>query len=73
MLSLVLIAALISLLSLVGLVLSVTSGLITAGVDGLFIVLVCLLTGTVFGLLALFLAARAGYLPVPERFKSFSK
>jgi hypothetical protein len=73
MLSLVLVAAVISLLSLVGLVLTVVSGLITAGVDGVFLVLVCLLTGTVFGLLALYLAAQAGFLPVPARFKSTEK
>ncbi|HEV2388752.1 MAG TPA: hypothetical protein VGS20_16030 [Candidatus Acidoferrales bacterium] len=73
MLSLVLVAALISLLSLAGLILSVTSGLITAGVDGVFLVLVCLLTTAIFGLLALLLAAKAGFVPVPARWKSAAK
>lgn len=68
-----LIAALLSLLSLVGLILSISSGLITAGIDGLFVVLVCLLIGTVFGLIALSMAAKAGYIPVPARFRKTQK
>ena len=68
-----LIAAILSLLSLIGLVLSITSGLVTAGVDGVFLVLVCLMTGTIFGLLALSMAAQAGYVPVPARFRKAHK
>jgi len=68
-----LIAAILSLLSLIGLVLSITSGLLTAGVDGVFLVLVCLMTGTIFGLLALSMAAQAGYIPVPARFQKAHK
>lgn len=60
-------AAVIALLSLVGLVLTITSGLVTAGVDGLFAVAVCLLMLAIFGLLALSLAAKGGYLPLPGR------
>lgn len=54
-----LIAAILSLLSLAGLVLTITSGLATSGVDGLFLVLVCLLTAAVFGYQAL---AQGGFL-----------
>jgi hypothetical protein len=64
-----LIAAFLALVSLVGLVLSITSGLIFAGVDGLFIVLVCLLMAAIFGGNALSTAARLGYIPVPARFR----
>ena len=71
--ALMLIAAILSLLSLIGLVLSITSGLVTAGVDGVFLVLVCLMTGTIFGLLALSMAAQAGYVPVPARFRKAHK
>ena len=63
MFALMLIAAFLALLSLVGIVLTFTSGLATSGVDGLFLILVCLLTGTIFGLTALSMAAKAGYLP----------
>ena len=58
--ALMLIAAILSLLSLIGLVLSITSGLVTAGVDGGFPVLGCLRTGAVFGRLALWMGAQAG-------------
>jgi hypothetical protein len=51
--ALMLIAAFLSLLSLVGLVLTVTSGLATSGIDGIFLILVCLLTAAVFGYQAL--------------------
>ncbi len=68
-----LIAALLSLFSLVGLILSFTSGLAFAGVDGLFAILVCLVTGTIFGLTAISTAAKAGYLPVPARFRKAAK
>lgn len=64
-----LIAAFLSLLSLVGLVLSITSGLITAGVDGLFVVLVCLLMFVIFGGNALSIGVKLGYIPVPARFR----
>jgi hypothetical protein len=68
-----LIAAVLSLLSLVGLILTIVSGLATSGVDGLFLILVCLLTGTIFGLIALSMAADAGYIPVPARFRKAHK
>lgn len=68
-----LIAAFLALVSLVGLVLSITSGLILAGVDGLFIVLVCLLMTAIFGGNALSLAAKAGYIPLPARFRKAHK
>jgi hypothetical protein len=68
-----LIAAILALLSLVGLVLTITSGLLTSGVDGLFLLLVCLLTGTIFGLIALSGAMQAGYIPAPARFRKAHK
>lgn len=67
-----LISACLSVLCLVGLVLSITSGLVTAGVDGLFVVLVCLLMAVIFGLNALSTAASAGF-PLPARFRKAHK
>jgi hypothetical protein len=68
-----LIPAILALLGLAGLILSITSGLVTAGVDGVFIILVCLMTMAIFGGLVLRLAVAAGYIPVPARFKASSK
>ena len=62
-----LIAAFLSLLSLVGLILTFTSGLISAGVDGIFLLLVCLVTGAIFARVAVVEAASAGYLPARFR------
>ncbi len=60
-----LIAGVLALLSLVGLILSITSRLVGAGVDGIFIVLVCLMMLAIFGLMTLSMAAKAGLIPVP--------
>ena len=68
-----LISGVLALLSLVGLILSITSGLVTAGVDGIFIVLVCLLTLAIFGLTTLSMAAKAGFLPLPGRLRRSHK
>ncbi|MGB7022910.1 MAG: hypothetical protein WBD73_03855 [Candidatus Acidiferrales bacterium] len=43
-------------LSLLGLVWDITSGLITSGVDGLLLLLVCLMMGGIFSLQLLILA-----------------
>ena len=43
-------------LSLLGLIWDFTSGLITSGVDGLFLLLVCLMMGGIFSLQLLILA-----------------
>ncbi len=51
--ALMLIAAFLSLLSLAGVVLTITSGLATSGIDGLFLIFVCLLTAAIFGYQAL--------------------
>ncbi|HVB98969.1 MAG TPA: hypothetical protein VNJ12_06500 [Candidatus Dormibacteraeota bacterium] len=59
-----LIAGFLALLSIVGLILSFTSGLVASGIDGIFIVLVCLLMLAIFGLTTLSLAAKSGLLPV---------
>ena len=51
-------------LSLLGLIWDITSGLITSGVDGLFLLLVCLMMGGIFSLQLLILAwqsRRAGH------------
>lgn len=68
-----LIPAILAVLSIIGLVLTVTSGLVTSGIDGLFMVLVCLLALAIFGGLALRSAADAGYLPIPARLKGSRK
>jgi hypothetical protein len=68
-----LIAGIIALLSFVGLILTFTSGLLTAGVDGIFILLVCLLSLVIFGGLAFSLAVKAGYIPLPARLRHDSK
>ena len=49
-------AAVIVVLSLLGLIWDITSGLITSGVDGLFLLLVCLMMGGIFSLQLLILA-----------------
>jgi len=63
MLSLVIVCALLALLALAGLVWDVWSGLLTSGVDGLLILLVCLLVGGVFAAQAVLVAWKAGWLP----------
>lgn len=68
-----LIAAILAVLSLVGLIFTIVSGLLTSGVDGLFLLLVCLLTGTIFGLHAFASAVQAGYLPGPACFRKAHK
>jgi hypothetical protein len=42
------------LLSLLGIVWDIASGLITAGIDGIFLLLVCLMIGAVFSLQLLY-------------------
>lgn len=68
-----LIAAFLALISLLGLILSITSGLIFSGIDGLFVVLICLLTGTIFGLMAVSMAIKGGHVPLPVRFRKAVK
>lgn len=56
------VCALVVLLSLGGIVWDFTSGLLLAGgVDGLMILLICLLTAGIFSLQALFLAKKLGW------------
>ncbi|HEV2314019.1 MAG TPA: hypothetical protein VGR94_01830 [Candidatus Acidoferrales bacterium] len=43
-------------LSLLGLIWDITSGLITSGVDGIFLLLVCLMMGGIFSLQLVILA-----------------
>lgn len=56
MMEVVIFAVVIVVLSLLGLIWDITSGLITSGVDGLFLLLVCLMMGGVFSLQLLMLA-----------------
>ncbi|MFZ0332505.1 MAG: hypothetical protein WAN10_10670 [Candidatus Acidiferrales bacterium] len=50
------IALVMVLLSVLGMVWDFASGLITAGIDGIFLLLVCLMVGGVFSLQLLYLA-----------------
>jgi hypothetical protein len=59
---LIVICAIVTLLSLGGLVWTVASGLISSGVDGLMMLFVCLMMAGVFGLEGIVLAKRAGWL-----------
>lgn len=61
--------AILAILSLTGLIVSFTAGLVKAGIDGLFIMIVCLLSFVFFGSLTLSTAARNGYLPLPSRLR----
>jgi len=56
MLEVAIISVVMILLSVHGLVWDFASGLITAGVDGIFLLLVCLMLGGVFSLQLLYLA-----------------
>jgi hypothetical protein len=60
---LMIICAILALLALAGLVWDIWSGLISSGVDGLMLLLVCLLIGGLFAAQAAFLARKAGLLP----------
>jgi hypothetical protein len=57
------VCAILALLALVGLVWDIWSGLITSGVDGLMLLLVCLLIGSLFAGQAALLARDAGLIP----------
>lgn len=59
MLEAIIFAVVIILLSLLGLIWDVASGLITSGVDGLLLLLVCLMMGGLFSLQLLFLLWKA--------------
>lgn len=43
-------------LAVLGIVWDIASGLLTAGIDGIFLILVCLMIGAVFSLQLLYLA-----------------
>lgn len=63
MMALIVICGLATLAALLGIVFTVTSGLLTSGVDGLFVLLVCLLMMAVFGSQLLRLAQQANLVP----------
>lgn len=50
------VALVMVLLSVLGLVWDFASGLITAGIDGIFLLLICLMVGGIFSLQLLYLA-----------------
>ena len=64
-----LIPAILAILSLAGLIISFTAGLVREGMDGLFIMIVCLSAFVFFGGVTLSTAARKGYLPLPSRLR----
>jgi hypothetical protein len=64
------ISALFILLALWGMVWDFTSGLLTSGVDGIMLFLVCALTVAVFAIQLLLLLNGAGMLPALGRSKS---
>ncbi len=71
MLAPLIICAILALLALAGLVWDIWSGLLTSSVDGLMLLLVCLLVGGLFAGQAALLARKAGLrpgnLPLPGR------
>ncbi len=68
---LLIICAILALLALLGLVWDIWSGLIRSGVDGLMLLLVCLLIGGMFAGQALLLARKARLLP--EKFPQLGR
>lgn len=64
-----LIPAILAILSLAGLIVSFTAGLVREGMDGLFIMIVCLIAFVYFGGVTLSTAARNGRLPLLSRLR----
>lgn len=56
MLEVAAISVVMLILSVLGIVWDIASGLITAGIDGIFLLLVCLMVGAIFALQLLYLA-----------------
>lgn len=54
----------IILLSLWGIVWDISSGLLTSGIDGIMLFAICLMTGGIFSLMAVFMLWQAGLIPI---------
>lgn len=63
MVSLLITCVVLALIALAGLVWDIWSGLLTSGVDGLLVLLVCLSVGGLFAGQAVLVAWKAGWLP----------
>src|ERR1700735_137789 len=57
------VCALFAVLSLIGIVWEVTSGLLTSGIDGIMLLAICLMMGGIFSLMILVMVYQAGVLP----------
>jgi hypothetical protein len=57
------ICALFILLSVAGIISSITSGLLTSGIDGIMMLFVCLMMGGIFTLMLLYVLHQAGMIP----------
>ena len=56
--------AFVVILSVWGVVWSITTGLLTSGIDGIMLFAICLMTAGIFGFMLLFMLWQAGYIPV---------
>ncbi len=56
--------ALVSLLSLWGIVWDFTSGLLTSGIDGIMLLAICLMMGGIFSLMLVVMLWQAGLIPI---------
>jgi hypothetical protein len=59
-----------ALLSVLGIVWSITSGLLSSGIDGIMMLFVCLMMAGIFGLMLLLQLSQAGILPSFSHSKS---
>ena len=62
--------ALFILLSVVGIVWNITSGLLTSGIDGIMLLFICLMMGGIFSLMLLIMLWQAGLIPAFKRAKA---
>lgn len=55
-----------TLIALAGIVWDITSGLLTSGLDGIMLIMICLMIGGVFSLEILMVADDAGWIKLPN-------
>ncbi len=60
------ICVIFTLISLAGIVWDITSGLLTSGLDGIMLIMICLMIGGVFSLEILVVADDAGWIKLPN-------
>jgi hypothetical protein len=60
------ICVIFTLLSLAGILWDITSGLLTSGLDGIMLIMICLMIGGVFSLEILLVAGDAGWIKLPN-------